>query len=178
MPHSQTTLRNHNHPRTLNLESEEALLLVRDLLEQGLSIRIRVSGISMRPFLMGNEVVTMGKVPVGSLNRGDIVFFLNDTGKPVLHRIIRLKKNMASVTVRTKGDGLIGFDPPIDAARILARVHSIEREGNIPGIDLNKPCQRIKSRCIVLVQLLRQCFYQTVRAKNSLLHGSKQPFAE
>ena len=105
--------------------------LFEDILISGSSLRVRVTGKSMAPFLMGGEIVTLKKVPSASFRRGDLVLFRDSQGLPFLHRIIKMDR--AASTVQTKGDALLRPDKPIHHNQVLGKVFMIERVPLHPG---------------------------------------------
>jgi hypothetical protein len=112
----------------------EALTIFEDILENGLSLRVRVTGLSMTPFLKGGEILTIRKEPHDALRKGDLIFFKSSQGVPLLHRIIQKRGSPdEKITFRTKGDGLIAFDEPVEYHRVLGKVSRIEKTNSVPG---------------------------------------------
>jgi signal peptidase I len=111
-----------------HLSSTEAAGLFQDILERGLSLRVKATGRSMMPFLMGGEILTIKKVSSASLKRGDLLFFRNPHGYPVLHRVIRKKLDKNVFIFHTKGDALGQFDEPVTDNHVLGKVSTIERK--------------------------------------------------
>ena len=112
-----------------------------DILNRGLSLRVKVTGRSMRPFLMGGEIVTIKKVPCSELRTGDLIFFDSSQGVLVLHRLVRKKLSDSGAHIfQTRGDGLMAFDEEIDGRSVLGKVLRIERpeqSGKTTDIDMN-----------------------------------------
>lgn len=138
----------------------------RDLLDGGLSLRVRVTGRSMAPFLKGGEVVTIKKVPQSELRRGDLVFVGSHPCSPVLHRLIRKKKvGKGRLVFQTRGDALRSFDPPVLPDDILGKVCKIER--SCPGavqIHMDSSIQRKINYFRALVNLCESfCYYGCLR---------------
>ncbi len=109
----------------IGIREPGALELVQTLLQQGVTVRIRVSGDSMRPLLHGDELVEVVSLD-GNLPRlGDILFIRSRQNDPVIHRLIwRRCKNKAQ-QVLTKGDACFGFDGFIPVEQVLGRVERI-----------------------------------------------------
>ena len=118
--------------QTLNTASAaESLPLFKDILALGADLRVRVTGRSMVPFLHGGEVLIIRKVPCSSLKRGDVIFFRNQEGFPVVHRIVRRENyDNQAVTFQTKGDALNIPDEPVRDTEVLGKVCAVE---NGPG---------------------------------------------
>ena len=107
----------------------EALTLFEDILERGLSLRVRVTGESMKPFLRGGEIMTIKKESPDALRKGDLIFFKNGHGPPFLHRLVQRRESPdGKFTFLTKGDALIALDKPVPYHRILGKVSRIEKK--------------------------------------------------
>ena len=99
-----------------------------DILKRGSSLRVKVTGRSMVPFLNDGEFVTIKKVPPHALRKGNLIFFKNSQGTPLLHRIIQRRKSFDhKIIFRTKGDALIAFDEPVQYQNVLGKVIRIEK---------------------------------------------------
>lgn len=117
----------HLKPVLRKVSAYETLDLFEDILNSRASLRVRVTGTSMKPFLRGGEVLTIKKMPYSSLKRGDLIFFKRRLGNPVVHRIIKKSKDhMDIVTLQTKGDALLSLDDPVEENEILGKVCKIE----------------------------------------------------
>ncbi len=113
--------------RSNTASCEETVGLFEHILNDGMDLRVRVTGRSMIPFLRGQEILTVRKVPTSSLRKGDLIFFRNRQGRPVVHRIIgRIRKGAAGVTFRTKGDALTVPDEPVPSEEVLGKVCKVE----------------------------------------------------
>ena len=120
---------------SINPASQELAGFFEDILNRGLSLRIKVTGKSMTPFLKGGEIITIKKAALASLRKGDLLFFRNPDGHPVLHRIVR-KEFIADgkPVFQTKGDALRECDGVVTAEEIMGRVCKIEDIKILPGI--------------------------------------------
>jgi len=105
----------------------ESSALFEDILKSGLSLRVKVTGRSMSPFLAGGEILTIQMVPPSSLRRGDLIFFRTQEGFPLLHRIFRKKMKGNMLVFQTKGDALFSMDAPVSERDILGKVSRIEK---------------------------------------------------
>lgn len=102
--------------------------LLRDLLSQGLDVRVRVSGASMKPFLRGGEALTIRRVAASAVRVGDIVLVdRGGAGDPRIHRVVSVGAKDGARQITTKGDGLVAGDGVTTARDLLGRVVSIER---------------------------------------------------
>lgn len=117
--------------KSLTSSMSEATVLFEDILGAGSRLRVQVTGKSMFPFLRAGDVVTIQKVPDDAMGRGDIIFFKNSHGLPVLHRLIRKKRGSDDiVTFQTKGDALAAFDRPVSGHEVLGKVIKIEEKNS------------------------------------------------
>lgn len=93
-------MRSYNQPKVnvRTMDEREFLPVCKEVLAAGGSLPLRVTGVSMRPFLKeGRDTVLL--LPVsGALRRGDVVLFTRPGGKLVLHRIVRLGEKTLLVT--------------------------------------------------------------------------------
>ena len=142
----------------------EALTLFEDILESGLSLRVRVTGQSMMPFLRGGEILTIKKEPHDALRKGDLIFFKNRQGVPLLHRIIQKKGSPdGKFTFLTKGDALIALDKPVPYHRILGKVSRIEKTNLVPGlkyINMESGKWRAINSIAARISLLKSYLYR------------------
>ena len=115
-------------PGTFSISEPSVTGLFEDIVTSGSILRVKVTGRSMAPFLQGGDIVSIRQVPCSSLRRGDLIFFRNREGFPMLHRLIRKRHLSNDITmVQTKGDALIAPDEPIPYQSILGKVWKIER---------------------------------------------------
>ena len=98
----------------------------------------------MSPFLTGGELLTIRRVPLSSLKKGDLIFFKTSRGTPVLHRLVRKKRAGDEFVLQTQGDALSGPDEPFLAADFLGKACTIEKDraGCPELIDLETPVRR------------------------------------
>lgn len=123
---------------------------VEEMLAQGLSVDIKVKGLSMRPFLR-NEVdsARLVKVSAEELVRGDVVLFRHH-GHHTLHRYYGTREGKLIF----KGDGNCRLTELAEPADIVARVVSIMRpDGTVTDYG-TKDWQR-KSRHSLWCKALR-----------------------
>ena len=74
------------------VNTQEYVSMLRELTEQGREVNMLISGNSMSPFLMHGRDSIRLKKPDRKLRKGDMVFFQRKSGKFVMHRIIRVRK--------------------------------------------------------------------------------------
>ena len=117
----------------ISIRDHGALDLLLSLLEQGISVHIRVSGNSMKPLLNGGEIVEVAPLAEQHPKIGDILFLCDPQNKPLVHRLIRRRYYKGVLYLQTKGDAHAGFDAFVPADRVSGRIRRII----IPS-DLNK----------------------------------------
>ena len=110
---------------------QTSLAVVRETLQRGQPLKLRVISGSMQPCLRAGDSVIAQSVEVDSLRRGDVVVVLRND-ELITHRLIAIRSGLAYI----KGDNLYQVDAPIDAHLILGRVTSIDRAGR--PIDLQR----------------------------------------
>jgi len=137
---------------------EAATGLFEDLLNGGSRLRVRVTGRSMWPLVRDGDVVTIEKALPSSLRVGDLVFFVNAEGSPVLHRLIR-KRCAADgrMVFQTKGDALLSKDAPVPENRVLGKVCRIEQKnasGRVKSADLESNFWRTANEVIARISLV------------------------
>jgi signal peptidase I len=151
-----------------DLSKDETAVLFEDILGRDLSLRVKVTGKSMAPFLKGEEVVTLKKVPPSSLHRGDLIFFKDRFGSLILHRIIRKRNSGDGIYLETKGDSLLAFDEPVLADDVLGKVCGIEKRISGERIryrDLTSGFWRNINLLMVFISLGRSKIYKAILSR-------------
>ena len=98
--------------------------LALELLAEGLSVEIPVTGSSMAPFVRSGDVLRLAPL-VAPACRGDVVAFPRPDGRMVVHRVVAA----AGDRLLTRGDAVPQADGWIAAAALAGRVVSVERRG-------------------------------------------------
>jgi len=147
---------------SLALSKPLKLGLFEDILNDKINLRVKVTGRSMKPFLYGGEILTIKKVPYVSLRKGDLIFFKDRNGSPVLHRIIKKGTN----SVQTKGDALMAFDEPIGTNEVLGKVCIVEKtypDGKLKSINMESLIWRTINYHIAIINSIRTKTYFSAR---------------
>lgn len=92
---------------------------VQEVLRQGKSVRIRVRGNSMLPFLRHNDDALLALPEEKRIRRGTVVVAQTDESGIVLHRIRRIDRNGC---ITLLGDGNTHIFEHTDRSRIIAIV--------------------------------------------------------
>ena len=102
---------------------------IKQNIEKGKPVKLRVAGKSMRPYLRGdgNDEIFVYPCQPCQLKPGDIVLF-SYRGKYLFHRIIRRKGNQLTI----QGDGNLRETETAQAEEILGIVKTIRRPGCKP----------------------------------------------
>ena len=111
------------------------LMVSREVLEQGKSVRFKANGWSMRPLIQNGDLLTARPIDGRSACIGDIVFYTTARDSVVVHRMIGRRRNSGRTIVLVKGDACCGSPDRIAPENILGRVISIERRGRIKRLD-------------------------------------------
>ncbi|MBP3356881.1 MAG: S24/S26 family peptidase [Rikenellaceae bacterium] len=101
-------------------QNEVLFAEARRLLAEGRSVRIRVQGDSMLPFLRNGQQVTIRPLRDGACVRGAVLFGLTDRGGYVIHRAVSCDAS----TVTLMGDGNCLRRERIDRQLIFGYVES------------------------------------------------------
>lgn len=137
-------------PETLSSRPEP---LVLDLLADGLSVEVLVTGGSMSPCIRGSDTVTL--VPIGNqrLRLGDVIAFTRPGGRLVIHRVIALSGDR----LRPRGDATARADAWITRQSLIGQVAEVSRRGRRARLGLGPEKWIIAwlSRAGLLTPLLR-----------------------
>lgn len=90
--------------------------VMKETLNAGGTVSFTTHGKSMHPILNDGDSVTIKKFD--TYKKGDVVLFKNEKGDFVLHRIIKIKKEL----IYAQGDTLYKIDEPITKEAILGKV--------------------------------------------------------
>ena len=115
-------------PRIVDIDAYMPVL--RELLAQGQSVSLTVTGESMSPFLRhGRDQIRLAAVTVPP-KRGDMVFFRRRNGQYIMHRVLR---RMPDGNYAIIGDGQQQVEAPIAPEQIFAVVTQVCRKGTWIG---------------------------------------------
>ncbi len=142
--------------------------LFQGFLDDGLRLRVRVTGASMRPTLEDGDIVTLARAPATELKRGDLILFHNHERRLALHRILRKYPNAdGGRRWQTRGDAQLTLDQPVAMESILGRVVRIEKRiggETWKAIDLGHPVRRLQTMFITWWALAQSGFYYKLGA--------------
>ena len=95
-----------------------AFTQARDLLSEGIPVRIRVQGQSMLPFFRSGSPITLRPLREGDLRRGSVVLAETAGGTFVVHRIMRVARQQVTLL----GDGNINGTETVTRDKIYGTV--------------------------------------------------------
>lgn len=142
-------------PLSPKVFASETAALLEDILNKELYLRVKVTGRSMSPFLVGGEFLTIKKVPCSSLQTGDLIFFKIQDGSPLLHRIVKKRSRGDMFVFQTKGDAMSTMDEPVRDRDILGKVCRIERSNSGKHVDMETPAWKAMNFSLALVSVGR-----------------------
>ncbi|MBW1988182.1 MAG: signal peptidase I [Deltaproteobacteria bacterium] len=99
--------------------------LFRELLEQGVTVRLRVTGGSMKPAIRSGDVVLVRPVNGRRIAPGDVVLFGDASGKMVLHRVEAVERKPGGTVLRTRGDAAVHPDLPVPLGQVWGVVETV-----------------------------------------------------
>jgi hypothetical protein len=98
--------------------------LASEVLQRFGQLRLRVIGASMLPAVWPGDVVTIHRSRFSEVSHGDLVLFFRDR-RFFVHRVLEASGN----SLLTRGDSVLGPDPPVSPDELLGRVVSITGAG-------------------------------------------------
>lgn len=119
--------------------------IIKEKIDNGGTVRLPITGISMRPLLVWDRD-SVEIVKCDNPKKGDIIFYLRDNGKFVLHRIIGTDENGYILC----GDNQWVKEYGIKDHNIIAVVSSITRNGKTFNVT-NIPYRIYSSIWIMLM---------------------------
>lgn len=109
--------------KTIN--TREYVGLLKQLVEEGETVSMRIVGSSMSPFLIHDRDLITFKAPEGELKKGDMVFLQRESGQYVMHRIYAVKPDGYYMV----GDAQTEIEGPIRREQIFAVIIKVRRKG-------------------------------------------------
>lgn len=108
--------------KTIN--TREYVGLLKQLVEEGETVSMRIVGSSMSPFLIHDRDLITFKAPERELKKGDMVFFQRESGQYVMHRIYAVKPDGYYMV----GDAQTEIEGPISREQIFAVIIKVRRK--------------------------------------------------
>lgn len=104
----------------------EYLPVLVDLLGQGHTVSLIISGSSMTPFLADKRDTLIISPPDGNFRRGDMVFYQRLSGQYVMHRIHHVGPDGALYIV---GDAQTDIEGPVHPKQVFGVIRQVIRKG-------------------------------------------------
>lgn len=95
-----------------------------DALARGESIRLRVRGVSMLPWLREGDQVCVRPAAGRRLRRGDIALFRRAPARLILHRVVGVRTEAGAVVCDCLGDSESGSPERVPAAAVIGVVET------------------------------------------------------
>lgn len=115
----------------LFLNGKDCVDLIRSALEKKASLRFKVQGSSMSPFIQNGDIITLSLLPENKIRLGWLIVFTRELDKKlIIHRLVKIIKK-PNLRYITKGDNIDKPDDPVSRTDILAYVKKVERKGRI-----------------------------------------------
>lgn len=121
--------------RVMKVSGDELLSLVEGATRAGGGIWVRVHGGSMLPTIPRGSEVRVEPIPASGVRRGDTVLARDSSGKPLLHRVVRIRDKK----ILLKGDFRIMADAPLPADAILGLATHLRRDGKVAALRRHTP---------------------------------------
>lgn len=104
-------------------DTKKGIRYIKEALKSNATVPLTVTGSSMMPFLKPQrDIVWLEKCDVGQIKKGDILLFERENGKPVLHRVIKIRNDVLIMN----GDAL-SWAEQIKKTQVIACVKKFER---------------------------------------------------
>lgn len=140
-----------------------------DLLEDGVNVRIRLSGHSMKPLLRTGSLLCFS--PTSRPRVGDIILMRVANGgddKLLAHRVLAVDDQH----VWTKGDSSMTCDPPLPHTRVLGSAVALEVRGKFVIPLRNLPMRSIGLALSAIYPRLARVYRRLVPRKETRLCAS------
>ena len=107
------------------VDTTEYLSVLKELVEEGREVRLKIAGESMVPFLREHRDEVFFRKPTEVLKKGDIVFYQREGGQFVMHRIQRVRPEGYYLV----GDNQTVIEGPVAREQIFGLVTRVIRDG-------------------------------------------------
>lgn len=114
----------------LCISGPEVIELMQEVHEKGAAFRFKVAGLSMKPSICNNDVITLSHLKKFSPFVGEVVaLFQPENSRFMLHRVVKKEWKKGQTLYSIKGDNLRQIDARVTLEDILGIVTKVERRG-------------------------------------------------
>ena len=99
-----------------------------DALARGETVRLRVQGVSMLPWLREGQLVRIRPVEGLRIVRGDVALYWRAPGRPILHRVVGVVEREGATIYECLGDAESGGTETVPASAIIGVVAATAAE--------------------------------------------------
>lgn len=110
------------------VDNDVYLPVLKELVQEGNSVPLLVSGSSMAPFLVHLRDTIIISKPEDTLKKGDMVFYNRASGQYVMHRIHHIDRQGNLYIV---GDAQTEIEGPIHPNQVFGVIKKVIRKGKI-----------------------------------------------
>lgn len=96
--------------------------VVADALARGEAVQMRVRGVSMLPWLRANTRVRIVPAAGRTIRRGDIALFWRKPGRPILHRVVGMRREVGQAIYECYGDADLAVPEDVPASAVMGVV--------------------------------------------------------
>jgi len=110
--------------KIMSVKTNTMFPIIKEMIKNGNSVRITVTGMSMYPFLRENiDSVELTSPNFYSIKKGDIIMIQRDNNQYVMHRVFKIKKNCFYIV----GDAQQWIEGPLRPNQIVAVINTVWR---------------------------------------------------
>lgn len=136
----------------LTCSSAEFGLLSAELLGSGNSIRFRAKGGSMHPLVREGDILVIAPCFLTGVKVGDVVLCSVENDRPLVHRVLRVRQNVAGKQFQVQGDQVAKPDGWIRQDHVHGCLVEVERDGK--SLKMRSGKARFLGMIMVLSQRL------------------------
>lgn len=157
----------------INLSKTDLSVLSNEILvSKGASMRIRVGGESMNPFIKSGEIIEVKPVKISEIIIGDVVFCNASWGGMIAHRLAKKHRENNKMVLVTKGDSNLFFDTPVHGDSIIGKVIAIEKTSGTTNLE--SKTWRITNYVIARYSVLSLLIYRGICFLKGVLIGNRE----
>lgn len=118
------------------------------------TVCLRVLGTSMVPSILPGDLISVQRVGVSEVSKGEIVLWSRE-GRLFAHRVVACAGSLEKPLLITRGDRIRHNDPPVSPNQLLGRVTSIQSNGIERGDQKTESLAQASGPREALVRLLQ-----------------------